>query len=105
MRWKNLKYWQKAGIIFGGLHIIILLFLLLTSGGKGEGVVLLAILLEWPLVLLTGDYLPPILKNNIFFVCIYLLVIGTLTYAIIGMILSIIIMKPINFLLKVRKTP
>lgn len=93
MGWQRLKIWQKTGVVFGGAHLVGVLLLLFTRAGSGEGGVFLALVLEWPLVMLTGDYLPPIYADSLLFVYAYLLVVGTVIYAIMGIILGLVFMK------------
>ncbi|HZX36265.1 MAG TPA: hypothetical protein VFF54_07250 [Thermodesulfobacteriota bacterium] len=92
-KWKNLKGWQKGGIIgfgiMGTVHIFFVTLILFIGGAKGiAGLGFLII--EFPLFILHSHFFESLFENEfypqfegiIFWIWIYLA--GTITWGIVG---------------------
>ena len=94
--WKERNVWQKWGIVFGIVHIILFssIFLLFiyntTVGGSGE-TGLLVLLINYPLYLLINYAFPHFVESKLLVPSFFLL--GTLFWAFTGVVLGLIFQK------------
>ena len=93
MGWKELKLWKKLSILFFFIHLILTL-ILFNFYYQGEYNVssLFAISLDLPLLLIGIKFFPNIIENGTFYK-LYFPIVGSISYAIMGAVIGLIINK------------
>ena len=87
--WKKLKIWQKAGVIVGGVHLIIYLTIyLLTLGSMG---ILLLYDLELPWLIFISFLIGDITWSGTNAELLYIGIIGTIIYSLAGAAITFLI--------------
>lgn len=88
MRRRQLKLWQKLGIIFGGLHLISVSFLFSILKGE-QGMII--ILIDLPLLYIGDWFFPKLYNNNATFAIFYHIILGSIFYSLVGALIGVVI--------------
>ncbi len=93
MGWKELTLWKRLGILFFFIHLIMTLIVFnFYYQGEGNLSSLFAIFVDLPLLLIGIKFFPHLIDNMTFYK-LYFPIVGSIMYAIIGMVIGFIINK------------
>ncbi|RJQ33005.1 MAG: hypothetical protein C4562_01805 [Actinobacteria bacterium] len=93
---KRLKLWQKYAIVFGLTHLVVSLILFTNfTTGEFNLSALFAIVFDLPLFIIGLVFFPSAFENPIFYQ-LYIPILGTTIYLLIGAVFGLLIQKRKN---------